>query len=81
MSKKIPYVKSLIEMATSVEEADAAVEKHMGYNTYGEKLAFITGTFQLIVEANSGDEGLSEETRKHNAYYSLLAVIIDRKWR
>ncbi|MDR2600603.1 MAG: hypothetical protein LBC73_10070 [Oscillospiraceae bacterium] len=81
MNNKIPYVKSLIEMATTVEDADAVITKHMGYNTYGKKLAFVTGTFQLAVESRSGDEEMSEETREYNDYYSLLAVLIDRKWR
>jgi len=81
MSRKIPYVKSLIEMATTVEDADEALTKHMGYNTYGEKLAFISGIFGLEVGANNNSEGFSEDTRKHNDYFSLLAVIIDRKWR
>lgn len=78
---KIPYVKSLIEMATTVEEADAALEKHMGYSNYGVKLAFITAMFNLVVAAKSGDDGISDETRSHNDYFSLLTVIIDRKWR
>ena len=71
----------MIEMATTVEEADEAITKHMGYDNYGEKLAFITAMFNLEVRARSGNDGFSEETRKHNDYFSLLAVIIDRKWR
>jgi len=81
MSKKIPYVKSLIEMATTVEDADELLTKHMGYSTYGEKLAFVSGTFGLEVEANNEKANMLDETRKHNEYFSLLAVIIDRKWR
>ena len=78
---KLDYVASLIEMAMSVEEADEMLTKHMGLSNYAEKLAFIMGKFNLEVKANSGDDEMSEETRKHNDYFSLLAVIIDRKWR
>ena len=78
---KIAYVKSMIEMATTVDEADEVLSTHMGFSTYGEKLAFVSGTFGLEVGAKSGDTGITDEAKKHNDYFSLLAVIIDRKWR
>jgi hypothetical protein len=72
-------VKALIELSTSVEQADEIVVRE-GLTSVREKIAFLKGMFDFTVIGRHREETLSEEERDSMDYYSILNAIINAKW-
>lgn len=72
-------VKALIELSTSVEQADEIVVRE-GLTSVREKIAFLKGMFDFTVIGRHREETLSEEERDSMDYYSILNAIIHAKW-
>lgn len=67
-------IKTLIELATSFEQADAVINDYTTYKTDEERIAYLQGMFDcMIVERSVSDV--------HTDYVALLTAIINQKWR
>lgn len=67
-------IKTLIELATSFEQADAVIKDHTTYKIDEERIAYLQGMFDCkIIERSVGDA--------HTDYVALLTAIINQKWR
>lgn len=72
-------VRALIELSSSVEEADEIIVNE-GLVTVKEKIAFLKGMFDFTLIGRYRDENLCEEERDEMDYYSILSAIISAKW-
>lgn len=67
-------IKTLIELATSFEQADAVIKDYTTYKTDEERIAYLQGMFDCkIIERSVSDA--------HTDYVALLTAIINQKWR
>ena len=65
-------VKTLIKLSPTVEEADKVIKENYGFESIGEKLAFIKGMFDVeVIGIPDADEIQKEET-----YFSMLNAIL-----
>ncbi len=66
--------KVLIELSSTVEEADEAIEEYLGDDkTLKEKMAFLHGMFDFEVVGHP-------EQADNMTYYSILNAIINAKY-
>lgn len=72
-------VRALIELSSSVEEADEIITNE-GLVTVKEKIAFLRGMFDFTVIGRHREEVLTEEERERMDYFSILSAIINAKW-
>jgi hypothetical protein len=72
-------INSMIEMATSFEEADGIINEFTDYKTTRDKLKFLYETFNVVVVGRSG-ESIDEETELEIDYEASLKAIINKKW-
>lgn len=72
-------VKALIELSTSVEEADEIIINE-GFIAVREKIAFLKGMFDFTLIGRFREENLSTKKREEMDYYSILSAIISAKW-
>lgn len=73
-------VKALIELSSSVQEADEIITKYEGIVSVKEKIAFLRGMFDFKVIGRHREESLTEEERDKMDYYSILSAVINAKW-
>jgi hypothetical protein len=66
-------IKALIELSSTVEEADEVIFERVGLKTIEEKLAFLSGMFDSI-------ETLDSTCSKELLYKLWLENIIYEKW-
>lgn len=64
-------VKVLIKLAPNVDEADKVINENYGFNSIGEKIAFLKGMFGVEVVGHVKDEP-DEMT-----YFAMLSAIIN----
>ena len=72
-------VKALIELSSSVEQADEIIMRE-GFISVKEKIAFLKGMFDFTLVGRHREDTLSEEERDEMDYYSILSAIINAKW-
>lgn len=67
-------VKTLLESSIDVKKADVIISKYYGFETYGEKIAFLRGMFDV--------SGIGPESEKpdKDTYWAMLSAIINAKW-
>ena len=67
-------IKTLIELATSFEQADEIIKKHTDFSSDEERIAYLKGMFDCkILGRNVRDA--------HTDYVALLTAIVNQKWR
>jgi hypothetical protein len=72
--QKHDAIKALIELSVTIEDADEVINKHIGLETYKEKIAFLKGMFDVeVIDANKTD---SDEL----IYKLMLDAIINAKY-
>lgn len=69
-------VKTLIELSSTVEEADKVIEENYGFESIGEKLAFIKGMFDVEVISIHDADGIEKEESDKMTYFSMLNAIL-----
>lgn len=67
-------IKTLIELSTSFEKADAILEKYTTYRSDEERIAYLQGLFDCEVVGRTVSD-------VHTDYVALLTAIVDKKWR
>lgn len=67
-------VKTLIELATSFEQADAVINDYTTYKTDEERIAYLQGMFDCKIVGKGVNDA-------HTDYVALLTAIINQKWR
>ena len=73
-------IKSMIEMALSVEDADYVITKFTPHKDIRDKLQFLYDTFRVMIVGRCGEE-VDEETDLEIDYEASLTAIINKKWR
>ncbi len=68
-------IKTLIELSTNFERADAVLTKYTDYETDAERIAYLQGMFDCKIVGRSGGSDI------HMDYVALLTAIVDDKWR
>ena len=69
-------LRSLIELATSAEQADEIIVRYKHYQTIPEKIAFLEGMFDvLICDEHPGDR------ENEDIYKMLLHAIVTAKYK
>ena len=74
MNKRKDAIKTLIELAESVVDADAIICKYTDCTTVREKIVYLSGLFDVTVVARESDD-LDDD------YWAILSTIINDKWR
>lgn len=69
-------IKALIELAPNVEEADKVIKENYGFNSIGEKLAFLQGMFNVELFHKLDADGTSKEESDKMTYFAMLSAII-----
>lgn len=69
-------VKILIATSGTVEEADEVINNTCGFETTGEKIAFLKGMFDVELISKHDADGISEEKSIEMDYYAMLDAII-----
>lgn len=72
-------IKALIELSSSVEEADNVLE-NQGYKSIETKYAFLSGMFDFTLIGRFDAEDVSEQKAREMDYYAALSAIINNKW-
>lgn len=67
-------IKALIELADSVDDADAVIREYTGFTEVKEKIAYLQGLFGVTIFARDGDN-------INDDYWAILSTIINNKWR
>lgn len=67
-------IKTLIELSTSFEKADAVLNKYTSFSTDEERIAYLQGMFDCKIVGRSVND-------IHSDYVALLTAIVDQKWR
>lgn len=70
-------VKALIELAPNVDEADKVINENYGFNSIGEKLAFLQGMFDVEFFHKHDADGTSKEDSDKMTYFAMLSAIIN----
>ena len=68
-------IKTLIELSTSFEKADAVLSEYTNYRTDEERIAYLQGMFDCKIIGRSGGNDT------HTDYIALLTAIVNEKWR
>lgn len=68
-------IKTLIELSTSFEKADAILSEYTTYKTDEERIAYLQGMFDCKIIGRSGGKDI------HTDYVALLTAIVNEKWR
>jgi hypothetical protein len=81
--KNYESTKLLIELSSSVEEADGYIENFIEFPTYGKKYNFLVGMFGMSqkIVSRQVPEGQSIEEIEKDSYFYLLHSIISNKRR
>ena len=66
-------IKTLIAISNNVEEADKIIDMYYGFNTVGEKIAFLKGMFDIKIV------GHQKEQPDEMDYYAMLGSVIDEE--
>lgn len=69
-------VKILIAISKTVEEADKTISETYGFETVGEKIAFLKGMFDVELIFKDDADGISEEESIEMDYWVMLDAII-----
>lgn len=69
----------LIELSQSVEEADEIIVAQ-GFTKIREKIAFLSGMFDIALIGRHDDAYMEEESALEMDYYAMLSAIINCKW-
>lgn len=69
-------IKALIELSPNVKEADRVITENYGFNSIGEKIAFLKGMFDIEVFSKHDANYISEEESAEMDYWAMLASII-----
>lgn len=72
-------IKILIELAASVEEADAVITGQ-GFHSTKEKIAFLRGMFDFKLIGRNDGTDLDKSRIEEMDYYAILSTIINEKW-
>lgn len=72
-------IKLLIELSSSVDEADSVVIE-AGFKAIREKLAFVKEMFDIKLIGRYSEEPLSDDAIIEMDYYAILSAIICSKW-
>ena len=62
-------VRVLIKLSSTIEEADEAINKNYGFETIGEKIAFLKGMFDIDVIGHDKD-------KTESTYLAMLNAIL-----
>lgn len=73
-SKKV--IKTLIELAPNVEEADKVINENYNFKSMREKIAFLKGMFDVKLISKHDSDGTTEEMSAEMDYWSMLNSII-----
>jgi hypothetical protein len=68
---------TLIETASTVEEANKIIDDFYGFETIAEKLAFLRGMFDVELVHRTDGPNVSKEKSLEMDYWALLAGIIN----
>jgi hypothetical protein len=79
MAKKMfrAIVKTSIESALNVEEADELINTHYGFETVAEKIAFLRGMFDVDLISRTDGTNVSKEKSLEMDYWAMLTGIIN----
>lgn len=69
-------VKILIQMSRNVDKADKVINENYNFKSFGEKLAFLRGMFDVELVSKHDGEGVSEEESTEMDYWAMLHSII-----
>lgn len=72
-------VKVLIELSSTVEEADQIVVGE-GYKKVREKIAYLSGMFDFAVLGRLDADEIPRQRSEEMDYYAILSSIINSKW-
>lgn len=75
-----PFTTNMVRLSLTVEQADEILSEQPGFDTTRKKLDYLRGEFDYEIYGYEGPNS-TPEIREYNEYVSLLAVIIDEKWR
>lgn len=74
MARNREAIKALIELSTTVEEANEVIEETAGLKTLKEKVAFLEGMFDVEIIDRKRSDSLEL------VYNLYLNAIISKKW-
>ena len=67
-------IKTLIELATSFEQADTVMNDYTDFMSDQERIAYLRGMFDCKIIGRSVSDA-------HTDYVALLTAIVNQKWR
>lgn len=70
-------VKTLIEIASNVEEADKVINDNYNFKTIDEKIAFLKGMFDVKLFSKHDDIDVSKDKSAQMDYWAMLDAIIN----
>jgi DNA replication protein DnaC len=73
MQNKNEVIKAMIELSSTVEEADKVIEEFADLHTYETKLQFLFDNFDVAIVDSFGSD---DESKLHDDYVSVLSAII-----
>ncbi len=74
-------LKLLIEMSSTVEEANRYIEEYGAYKAIETKAAFLDGLFSVNILSRHIPKGQEEKDILSDDYYAALSHIINRRLR
>lgn len=77
MTTKRELVKTFIEIAPNVDEADKVIDKYYGFNSISEKISFLQGMFDVENFHKHDAPGTSKEESDKMTYFAMLSAIIN----
>lgn len=69
-------IKFLIVLSKTVEEADKTISEFYGFETVGEKIAFLKGMFDVELISKHDTDEISKEKSIEMDYWTMLNTII-----
>jgi len=78
MKKNRDITKILIETSPTVEAADKIINEVFEFDTFGEKIAFLKGMFDVELISKHDSPGISKEKSTEMDYWTMLSSIISR---
>jgi hypothetical protein len=73
MASKNEVIRAMIELSSTVDEADKVIEEFADLHTYETKLQFLFENFDVAIVGSSGS---GNENKLHDDYVSVLSAII-----
>ena len=69
--------KMLIRFSRTVEEADEVISDNYRFESFGEKIAFLIGMFDVEIVSVHDADGVGKEESDKMTYFSMLHSIIN----